>query len=465
MNPQIPGGGTMKAIKTTTGSRASGGEGARTIALVEGCWCGHHPTYFHKFCQTTLELGYNTFVICPCPEEILSARYAARDDASSTQGLLDAVKFETPQFKIRPRRFQERFDDYLANRWLKRTLRELEVKHRRKISLVFFACIYDLKFRYFPRTSIGFPWRWSGLYLHCRSFRMPGTPIQYTQIIPRPERIFRHPKLESVAVLDEGAVEYMRGVARGRAISVFPDVTDETAPAPGGLAEELRRFAGARPIVGVLGHLHPTKGVTTLARVALDPANSDLVFAFVGEIIEEAFTAEDRELLTRLKTASNVFIRYERVPDGAPFNALIQACDVLFAAYHNFPNSSNILTKAAVFERPVLVSDGYLMAERVRRYSMGEVVPEKDAIQSAAGIRRILTNKSGWLDRHRPQWQAYRAAHSTEALVQAFGQLLAQGKRRRGGGREDSTGQSAEGKGIHENSPVHAMASSQTGLP
>ncbi len=37
-----------------------------------------------------------------------------------------------------------------------------------------------------------------------------------------------------------------------------------------------------------------------------------------------------------------------------------------------------MLTKAAVFKKPVVVSDGFLMAERVRVYRMGENVPEGD---------------------------------------------------------------------------------------
>jgi glycosyltransferase involved in cell wall biosynthesis len=448
----------MKSIKGMAELRASGREGARTIALVEGCWEGHHPTYFHKFCQTALQLGYDTFVICPRPEEILSADYGTRGNGPATEGLLAAVKFETPHRQIRPRRYQERFDAFLANQWLRRTLRELEARHRRKISLVFFTCIYDVKFRYFPRTAIGFPWRWSGLYLHCRSFRMPGKPIQYTQIIPEPEKLFRHPKLQSVAVLDEGAVEYMRGVTGGRSISVFPDVTNETAPAPGGMAEELRQFAAGRPIVGVLGHLHATKGVATLARIALDPANEDMVFAFIGEIIEGVFTPEEREMLSRLKTAPNVFVRFERVPDGALFNAVLQACDVIFAAYHDFPNSSNMLTKAALLERPVLVSEGYLMAERVRRYSLGEIVPENNAPLAAAGLRKILTDKAAWLDQHRPQWQEYRAAHSTEALVQAFGQLLAQGE------KSSSNGRSPAGGGRKYENPAQTVGGSKVGV-
>ena len=37
----------------------------------------------------------------------------------------------------------------------------------------------------------------------------------------------------------------------------------------------------------------------------------------------------------------------------------------------NFPHSSNIMTKAAAFNKPILVNDGYLMSERVKTYGIG----------------------------------------------------------------------------------------------
>ncbi len=58
---------------------------------------------------------------------------------------------------------------------------------------------------------------------------------------------------------------------------------------------------------------------------------------------------------------------------------MIDAADVVFCAFDDFPFSSNTLTKAAVFEKPVVVSEGYLMAERVRSYRTGEVVPQGNA--------------------------------------------------------------------------------------
>ena len=106
-------------------------------------------------------------------------------------------------------------------------------------------------------------------------------------------------------------------------------------------------------------------------------------------------------------------------------NSIYAASDVVVAAYRAFPNSSNALTKAAVFERPIVVSDGYLMAERVRKFGLGEVIPEGDAEALVAALQRMLA--PGYLEelRRRARWQDYREAHSVGRLKNAMAEMVA----------------------------------------
>jgi glycosyltransferase involved in cell wall biosynthesis len=123
----------------------------------------------------------------------------------------------------------------------------------------------------------------------------------------------------------------------------------------------------------------------------------------------------------------NAYTHFARISDERIFNSVIQACDVIFAAYLDFPNSSGILTKAAVFRKPIIVSDGYLMAERTRKYDMGEVVPEGDVQAAGSAIRKILKDQGSWLLEHRPKWQEYHREHSYGRLVTSYAALLAAG--------------------------------------
>ena len=99
------------------------------------------------------------------------------------------------------------------------------------------------------------------------------------------------------------------------------------------------------------------------------------------------------------------------------------ACDVLFGSYIDFPYSSNILAKSAVLQKPVIVSDGSLMAERVRRFRLGEIIPQEDPSAAAGAMLRILQDVDAWLQRHRPAWEDYRQQHCFEALKSAFAKM------------------------------------------
>lgn len=119
----------------------------------------------------------------------------------------------------------------------------------------------------------------------------------------------------------------------------------------------------------------------------------------------------------------NVYTRFERIHDEKDFNSYICACDVVFAAYHDFADSSGILTKAATFEKPIVVSDGYLMAERVRKYRLGEIIPEGDVRAAGNAIRTIL-RQSKQDNLYLPDWQGYREEHSYNRLREAFSKIL-----------------------------------------
>jgi len=66
-----------------------------------------------------------------------------------------------------------------------------------------------------------------------------------------------------------------------------------------------------------------------------------------------------------------------------------------------------------------------LMAERVRRYRLGEVVRQDDPDAIAHGLNLILNDTAGWVDRNRPRWSDYIAVHSYERLKEQFAKLVA----------------------------------------
>jgi glycosyltransferase involved in cell wall biosynthesis len=392
----------------------------KTIALVEWNWMGHHPAAFKLFIQALLELGCTVLAFCPKPQEVEAA---LQNLDPATRARLTVRRLDwAPAPRGCPRKFARTAQTLRSVYQVRKRIRQWEAEQSKTIELIFFACIYDYQFRFFQVAEWLLPCQWSGLYLHCRSFRKPGSPIPQAGELPCPELIFTSPKLHSVAIFDEGATQALADLSK-KPVVVFPDLTDEeVSPQPTPLEIKIKRFAAGAPIVSALGNLQYTKGVTTLARLALDPANRDLCFVFVGKVEWDVFTPEDQKLIASvMDNCPNAYAHFARVPDEATFNSILRASDVIFAAYLDFPNSSGILTKAAVFRKPIIVSDGYLMAERVKKFQLGEVVPEGDVAATGQSIRKLMQNQAAEPPR---QWPEYHAQHCYDRLKSAFADLL-----------------------------------------
>src|SRR5690606_31086851 len=87
----------------------------------------------------------------------------------------------------------------------------------------------------------------------------------------------------------------------------------------------------------------------------------------------------------------NCYFYFHRIENESYFNSIICICDIIFAVYKDFIHSSNLVTKAAFFEKPILVSEGYCMAKRVKNYRLGLTV-EQDNIEKIIVAIRKLTN-------------------------------------------------------------------------
>lgn len=225
-----------------------------------------------------------------------------------------------------------------------------------------------------------------------RTVRLPWGGIRFA---PPPlaggkaqERYYTLHSLRGMCFLEEDAcAAYARAVPE-KTFQLLPDITAGTLPdVEPESARKLREAARGRCVVllgGTLDHRKNIEGFCTLAEAAAPDA---FLFAMVGRLYESSFTDADRAALEtfRRNARGNTFLLPEYLTDERDFNALIAASDILFAVYKKFRGSSNMLTKAAYFGKPILVSDGYLMGKKVQTYKTGLAVPEEDP-----GMRRAL---------------------------------------------------------------------------
>lgn len=251
---------------------------------------------------------------------------------------------------------------------------------------------------------------WGGILFHARNedqLRQTG-----------PERYFSSSSMRGAKFLVPETLGTYRNYLPALDFVLIPDVADVELSAGGSdLIKTIRSRAGDRCVVLQIGTIAPHKGTLELLNVMKQADPSQFFFAVVGRPYFENFNGH-ADILREAMNAppDNVLFHPSFIDDERDYNAILQAADVIYAVYRDFPASSNVLTKAAYFGVPILVSDRHLMGERVRRYQLGATVQEGDT----AGICQSLWALKHF-DRQSGAFLDYAADHSLDALKKVLG--------------------------------------------
>lgn len=258
--------------------------------------------------------------------------------------------------------------------------------------------------------GLGAPW--AGILFHPR----------YTGArLPAVERYFLCGNSRGAAFLNPHYVGLYGDRFPALRFGVLPDVTDaRLATHDVDLVRRLRARASGRTIVLLFGSLSPRKGVLRLIDVIRRADPNDFFFAIIGKMYWDAY--QDREADLRAFAAcppENCLFEDVYISDEGELNAVIAAADILYAVYTEAHNSSNGLTKAACFEKPILVGNGGLMGERVTSYKLGATADAgnvEDIIRALEALRGRSRAKFGFT--------AYRADHSLDALKRGLREIV-----------------------------------------
>ncbi len=410
---------------------------AKTVALVDPLWIGHHPMYFSQFTAAFLRLGAFVIGLCPDPADALqAARTAAQDTIADFDRRVSMHHLPGGKRSW----FRGRFEgDPLRTfqRWRRAadTLFEAEQATGRKVDLVFFPYLDSylrfLPFPAVPRMTLNRPW--SGLYLRNHHHGEKPSLKASLRLLAKGDDLIRCPLSRGIGVLDERFIAPMQRLT-GKSVHAFPDVTDSSLPAkPYTLAEEIRRKAAGRKVIGLIG-LERRKGMLNLLRVADRARELRLpwYFACAGRFERGEYSAEEQALLDAVarRAASGEIdnLHFDpsagRIPEEADFNSIFTTFDVAWAAYEGFEGSSGTLGKAAAFDIPCIATAGECIGHRVEGYRTGLTIPEGDSDRAFEAIRRVLDGRD-WQDRPlESDFARFRDDHGTARLERLLDSLL-----------------------------------------
>ena len=234
--------------------------------------------------------------------------------------------------------------------------------------------------------------RWSKFE---KFFKWPWGGIRFVPHAAPTEGYYHIASCIGMCLLDDAVSARYQKLLPTKVFACLPDITDAGMPdQPTELVMEIVRRAAGRKVVFLGGTIGGNKNLARWIEVIALSDPERWFFLQIGEINFNALTRADAHALAILEATppENLLIHPEYLPDERVFNDVIRVSDIIFAVYRNFKISSNMLGKAAAFEKPILVADNYLMGRRVIKYGIGRAVSENDSRQMLAAATDLVNN-------------------------------------------------------------------------
>lgn len=458
----------------------------KTVAVVDVYWVGSLISYHKAIVDAFLQLGYQVISLSPNPQD-LEAYFIERYPDSSVRPV--CYLFEYPlweegilsPFKKHPSvkgcdqgwtwrgiagRFSlvglavfktilntfktgflpgQHWNDaiHLLKTWSKTVrfwwsignyIKRVEQDLETRIEMVFFPWTDDHYYHSLlsPRLldSI-FPYQWSGLYLWVPDLTQHvqwGKLRRYEPLLSK--------NCKALAIINEFyASQAHKALGLDKKILMFPDITNDEAPdRDDALVQQIQAEAAGRKVIGLFGELSKRKGLIAYCQLvqAVAQTRPDWFFVIAGPLDQKStYSSEELaelQILLRDLACPNLLVALGRITDGKKFNGLMNACDVIYAVYPNFPHSSNMLTKAALLRKPVVVNQGYVVAQRTEKYGLGIAVSDGgDIEQIESAIDSLLEGNQLDGQPLTPQYDTYYALHSFDHLKTTLQELMQAG--------------------------------------
>lgn len=394
----------------------------KTIVLVDPFSTGHHESYMHMFSTALLSMGCRVFALYPEHEDLRNFVVGIKPEWSENFYAYNLIDIQPSKSSYS---FIRKISD-VTGRWdqVERTIKHASADTGYVPDMVFFCWLDSYLYKFLPMFFVNkFPYSWSGIYFHPWHFRGYPKMSWWRRLLHRPEKLAGARNCVGIGILDEGIHEILKSRLANKPIIVFPDVADVSTPDKDNqIIKEILSKANGRKIISLLGYLSNRKGLMSLIKIAQEYDHEDLYFVFAGELVYEDLSSEDIRDLDEFVSTSpdNCYFHFEHMETEAIYNAFVSVSDLLYAVYNSFPSSSNILSKAALYKKPVIVSNKYLMGERTRGYNLGMCVEESDIDDQSKKINEILNDeaeKNYGFDR-------YAENHSYKQLIESFCELL-----------------------------------------
>lgn len=413
-------------------------------------WHGHHPSYCAEQIRACAARSRRIFVICPVEANPL-------ERVGGPQELMEKIEV-IAHTNLAAKTGFKKFSDIAADfRELRSRITAIREANLGEEVFVFHTSLDSLFIGVLQLPLLWFciraflPWPFTGLMLAPeRRWPMGSARIKLNQCFGEPanrgglarathslfssvvtgiasvmrwyylwqkNQVLKRSHCEQIALQDERYADWLRSKTE-KTVVIYPETTlVNVANPPPEIVQEIAARKQGRVVVGLLGELSRRKCVDVLLDVIANYDTKEFLFVIAGTCNPAVFHQPHRGFLeNEIQRRENVVFSPRAVPSESEFNAIIESCDVVYCVYRDHPHSSNVISKAAAFRKPVLVNSSELMAKRVGEYRMGCILSECTAAACFAALGQMV--EPGWLaEMHQSaRFSEYMEDHSFDRL-------------------------------------------------
>ncbi|WP_413432489.1 glycosyltransferase [Crateriforma spongiae] len=178
------------------------------------------------------------------------------------------------------------------------------------------------------------------------------------------------------------------------------------------------------PVLLSTGVMQRRKGFLKMVQIAEQNLAPNWRFVLSGVFPPEGLSDAERE---RVRWAmegrfSSVFV-HEGLLSEPEINAEIAASDLVFLGYDDWYQSSNVLTRAAQWRRPVISCSTGVPAERTRRHRLGWML-EHGSVDEIAALLRSIDADTLERQSRLGDYAGLRQQHDVAELPKTFASVL-----------------------------------------
>ena len=400
----------------------------KEIVLVDPHSSGHHLSYLRIYCAIMLEMNFAVSILC---EDCDLVKDYFGDWLAEKAGKVRVLPLLRQESSLNSSRRVKSglLQDVLAScrvfRRFAAVAKSLRAHEIGTGPLVVFMWLDDYISKLFPGfvLDVFFRNRWGGIYFHPTRIKFDEKNRKLNRGLLHKVPVFYSSKLTFVGLFDGMMVESLQQKHGRNLFYWLPDVAEKFTPdLTSELVRDIQKVAGARKIVSLLGSLGRRKNVLSFFDAAERYSGDDVLFLCLGQLHKADFSEAELERIYSIadKLGDKLYFHDGHVVSDEIFDTLFYLSEIIVAVYDRFPSSSNLITKAAMHGKPVIVSREYLMGEVVARYDLGTCVESGNSSELLSAIERLLC--AGPLGSGR--FSAYLEEYSTKNLRSRFGEIM-----------------------------------------